>query len=760
MLLFLLGALMELQAQEMGTGQKITENGKIYFLYKVQAGETLYSIGKRYNIGLPLLTEINPQVANGLRSGEILKIPVVEENLSTRNEPADNAPFHFISHKVQRKETLYFISRKYGISIDDILRYNPGMAQLKKGDIIRIPQWSASENIKDKTEKNTPVNEGKNITHFVQPGETLYSISRKYGKSVAAILEINPESRELKPGMRLTIPSAQSDLKDTSLDSEGFQEHLIVAGETLYSISMKYDVSADRLVEINPSLQKKCKAGTIIKIPRQIKNTGRSESDKEKEGIKHIVKSGETLYGLSQDYQITMGDIIRDNPFLESRSPRVGDTLYIANSKKTGTINDKREFTDDRFVNGKSRECIPKSSYYSKSNSVKVAMLLPVMVSANKSLNEELLKDHERPGTEFSSVESDSLRTNKTLINNIQFQGNSENFIHFYEGVLLAVDSLQQMGINLELNVWDTEQKSSKVKGFVSSGVLKNADLIIGPVYPNEQKEISEFAEKNRIPVISPLSSSDEYTKDNAFFFQVNPPKEYISEKTNEYLISAYRNSNIVVLQTSSSGNEAEKEASGLKNELEKNNGSTKSTNISICNFRKDGYASLKEKLVKERKNVIVVPSGNEAEVSVVVSNMKTLVADYDITLVGNSRFPQFESINPEPYHDGQLEFLTPYWPDMSRSVTRSFVNKFRSYFKADPDQYSMQGYDVTFFFVKALSDFGPDFRNCISGEKAGLVQGTYHFSRLMSGGYLNKGLSVIQYLPSFEIVRKKVLAE
>jgi ABC-type branched-subunit amino acid transport system substrate-binding protein len=279
-------------------------------------------------------------------------------------------------------------------------------------------------------------------------------------------------------------------------------------------------------------------------------------------------------------------------------------------------------------------------------------------------------------------------------------------------------------------------------------------------VYPNEQKEISDFVIKKKIPLVSPLSPSDEQTKDNEYFFQVNPTREYTSEKTNEYIISTFRNGNIVVLQTSNAAHEAEDEVSKLKRELETSGGKGFGTTIRLCNFRKDGYASLQGMMEKERKNILVLPTTNEAEVSVVVSNMKTLSAEFDVVVIGNSRMPQFESIDPEHYHLGNLEFLTPYWPDPGKEVTRSFIHKFRLYFRADPDQYSIQGYDVTFFFVKALSDFGSDIRRCIYNEKAGLVQGTYHFSKTSSGGFINKGLSVIQYKPSFEIVRKKFYPE
>ncbi len=222
------------------------------------------------------------------------------------------------------------------------------------------------------------------------------------------------------------------------------------------------------------------------------------------------------------------------------------------------------------------------------------------------------------------------------------------------------------------------------------------------------------------------------------------------------YIISAFRNSNILVLQTNSKSADAEREIGYLNDELREDSGTFNSATVRIIDYRKEGFSGLRNALTRGRKNVVLIPSDNEAEVSVAVSNVKALAAEFDITLIGSNRFPQFESINPDSFHQGKLEFLTPYWPDFSKPVTRSFVQKFRTYFKAEPNQFSMQGYDVVFFFAKAIHDFGPDFRNCIPFATAQLVQGNYHFEQLSTGGFINDGLSVIQYTPQYQIVKKK----
>ena len=75
----------------------------------------------------------------------------------------------------------------------------------------------------------------------------------------------------------------------------------------------------------------------------------------------------------------------------------------------------------------------------------------------------------------------------------------------------------------------------------------------------------------------------------------------------------------------------------------------------------------------------------------------------------------------------------------------------FRS--KTEPNQFSMQGYDVTYFFAKAVSEFGRDFRNCVHTINPKLVQGNYRFEKLPSGGYVNKGLSVVTFTRDYKVV-------
>lgn len=732
-------------AQENNASKQVSIDGKTFIMHPVITGETLYSIGKKYGVEALIIVNHNPQLVSGLKTGDVLKIPVESQEQISPQDALSNIPQRFLIHDVQRRETLYSISRKYGVTIDDILNFNPGIGQLRRGEKLRIPQWDkAIVDIEDS--KQAPVKANGYIVHEVVAGETLFAISRKYGITVQQLQELNPDISGLKPGMKLNISSQQQTVqpveKITQTVSEEFVAHTIISGETLFSLSRKYNVSAERLVELNPVLSGSFRTGIVIRIPVF------HEVPQVDMFVKHLVLQGETLFRITQIYRVTTEELIKWNPFLEYRNVLAGDTLrLIPGLPGLHTI-----AVEDEIGKAASTECDYLRINKTNRQAVNVVMLLPLLIDANNSMNSDQLLSHNSIFTD-QNMSPDSIQIVRDGRGpQVRFQGNSENFIHFYEGALLAIDSLKQYGITVNLRVFDTEQKESRIRQLIATDRLRDADLIIGPVYPNEQKEVAEYAMRNQIPMVSPLSATDEITRSNPWFFQVNTPRNVINEITAKYVANKYSTSNFIILRT---GNQANAQDNDLIMQIREKvslNGLGNS-NFRTCDFQKSGLAGLRALVVKDRKNIIILTSGSEAEVSVGLSNIHTLAPSYDITVIGTNRFTQFESINQEYFHDGQLEFLAPYWPDFTKDATKSFVRKFRNYYKTEPNQFSMQGYDVTYFFAKAVSEFGRDFRNCVHTINPKLVQGNYRFEKLPSGGYVNKGLSVVTFTRDYKVV-------
>lgn len=157
----------------------------------------------------------------------------------------------FVLHKVEQKETLYGISRRYGASIDDILKYNAEAdAGLEIGQVLKIPYSGSSP-------KPSTRQAGPGGIHKVAEKETMFSISRLYGVTIDELRSWNNlTSSSLSVGQELVIretdtppPSVAQPGKPIPNIQKGVHE--VRPGETMFSISKQYNVSVDELKRWN-----------------------------------------------------------------------------------------------------------------------------------------------------------------------------------------------------------------------------------------------------------------------------------------------------------------------------------------------------------------------------------------------------------------------------------------------------------------------------------------------------------------------------
>ena len=221
-------ALCALAAEKSGTIVYI--NGSKYYIHTVQAGETLYSLAREYGVGEQVIVENNPSVAQGLKADARLKIPFMAE--APEAKPSERKlKKTFDMHYVRKGETLYAISRRYAISIQTILEDNPNLDPThlrpderilirrkesgKGSEAQRQAEWEAY-----RTALNSVAEKGY-AYHIVRPGETFYSLSRRFGTTEEELSRLNNglQPADLKAGAMLKIPSDEPAAPAPAVDS-------------------------------------------------------------------------------------------------------------------------------------------------------------------------------------------------------------------------------------------------------------------------------------------------------------------------------------------------------------------------------------------------------------------------------------------------------------------------------------------------------------------------------------------------------------
>lgn len=260
--------------------------------YTVVSGDSLWSIAKKYGVTVNELKNANNLTSNSLSIGQILRIPIEEE---------ESMPSTYI---VKSGDTLYAIARQFNTTVDALKTLNNLTTNtLQLGQILRIP---------GEVEEDTTT-EVDYVNYTVKPGDSLYAIARNYGVTVNQIREFNNlTTNTLSIGQVLRIPVAV----DQEITVTPYIEYTVKSGDNLYSIARTYGTTQQEIMNLNNLTSNLLSIGQVLKIP----TSG--------EGINYVVKNGDNLYSIARAYGTTVSDIMTKNN-LTSTTLQIGQVLKI-----------------------------------------------------------------------------------------------------------------------------------------------------------------------------------------------------------------------------------------------------------------------------------------------------------------------------------------------------------------------------------------------------------------------------------------------
>lgn len=254
---------------------------KDYKEHKVEKGETVSSISRKYNVTPYDIYRLNPDAKNGVNENAIILIPSKASTpAKTAATPAKETPKPTgketrVYHAVEAKETLFSIAEKYDTTVESIKKNNPDVekAGLKLGQTIVVFTTKKVDKPAFATVKAAAGSGSK--YHLVEPKETKYAIAKKNGLTVEELEALNPEIKEnLEIGQTLRLnkntPVAVK-APATPAKPVQYMDYTVQPKETLYSLTKASGLSQDQLMAVNPELANGVKIGMVIKVPSTAK---------------------------------------------------------------------------------------------------------------------------------------------------------------------------------------------------------------------------------------------------------------------------------------------------------------------------------------------------------------------------------------------------------------------------------------------------------------------------------------------------------
>ncbi len=604
------------------------------------------------------------------------------------------------------------------------------------------PQFQPSEVIR--TQEKTIKNGTVYYIHTVREGQTFFSICRAYDANREIVERENPglDPEHLKPGQAVWIPETAIQVRmPYPVNRDDFYELQVKKKHTVFSIARRYNVDEETIYYYNPWAKNGIQVGQTLWIPRAetLTKAGQEPQDTV-HYFYYTLKEQDTLYSISRYYGVTVADIIYYNPVLrEGMHP--GQTLMIP---KPGLM-------------------ITDSTVTEESLTVDVWSCLPVdeMVTYDVALLLPFFADHIM-GLSHESQEKDTLVAAGTDV----YTQIGMSFTEFYEGFLLAVDSLKHTGLSIKLHLYDTERDFEKLVRIQRELLMLQPDLIIGPVYTEHMSAVSRLAMYQDINIISPLSTSKSLVNGNERLFQVVPSKEAENVALIEYLKQYEKTGQFILIRSadSLSMNDSKHFKMNMLNSmpLDTIGNSPRFRDYVLTDTLMENFEKLLEKiLTKDKDNFVIVFSSNEADVIKLISRLYVLSdkENYPIRLFGQPEWQTWQGIDLSHVHQLQLTLFTPFYTDFSDHQTAGFLRKCRDWYKYEPYgispqgyNYCMLGYDIGLYFLSALKKYGKNFEHCLHMLNNDLLLSSYRFQKTEKGGYENRYVSFIRYNPDFTI--------
>lgn len=562
--------------------------------------------------------------------------------------------------------------------------------------------------------------------HTITKGQSLYSISSMYNVSIDDIVRLNPGSdKQIREGAALKIPQAVSDNSDKPVF------HTIQAGETLYRLSVKYNITTQAICEANPGLSSEnFRSGQVIIIPVQSASKTEKETPKattkEETTVKmndwkdmHKVERKETIYSISREYGITEEELIAANPELKNGKLKRGTFLFIPygkNEQKTQQTESKptvQELTNEeifsRFEDSKK-----------EIKTIKAAVLLPFMAGTSANMEEQI------------------------------------RMVEYYEGFLMAVDSLKKEGVSVDLYTYDTKGREATLNNILARKEMKNMDIIFGPARSQDIDALATFADKNNIRLVIPFAPKVDQVFKNPHIYQVNTPQSYLYSEVYEHFNRKFSGCNVIFLNASNGDREKDEFIKGMKTRLKENGISYRDFTIT------DNFYDITTVMDTLKNNIFIPTSGKSTALVKILPQLTQIRRerpDYSMNLFGYPEWQTYTNDYLASFYEIDTYFYSSFYTNNLFPAAVNFTQAYRRWYSKDManiyPKYGMLGYDTGYFFLKGLSKYGNKMEENLGSIHVTPIQTGFKFERVNNwGGFINRKVFFVHFSKDYELIK------
>lgn len=625
------------------------------------------------------------------------------------------------SHTVVKGDTPYNIAKKYGLTVEELLKLNPKVkdGKLALGDVLTVKNDKAAPASSKTPAASKPVNNSQLGKIILQPKQTIYGITKQYRISETDLRKLNPElDAHMKIGDEVTLPlesikkyggeqsialhtspieKTVETIAETHTTKASEDEYIVQQKDNYYRISRQFNITKEELFALNPGLEEKgLKPGETIIIKKAgTKNSGadifeensnpktKVDSGNEKSSsntvsseddyVTYTVQQGDTVFSIVNKFGVTIDELIALNPEL-SKGLKTGMVLKI---KKL----------DPAYVK-------------KNGDALSVVMMLPFGYSTGE--------------TQYRAMALD-----------------------FLTGAKLAIERNARNGQKLDIKIVDSGNEAS-FRNSLTQINPDNTDLIIGPFFKSNVVDVLDFTKNQKIPIVAPFANSPElYNYSNLIIVETND--QTYADKIVEEVKSAFSDQKIYVVADSKKEN-----ANYIKAGLEK---TLKNPNITIVNSSADIQLD-KNMMTGQSAPVIAIlasdsDSAGEAFANRVIALSKEVQG---VKAFSMHYAPVFEK-KVDDLSQANLVYLMDRKINTEGSFEKEILAAYKNKYCKTPPKFAIVGFDIVNDMLTRENKKGEIFKQ-MNKVQTQLATKFEFVKSKANGAYVNIGYRVIRLVP------------
>ena len=372
------------------------------------------------------------------------------------------------------------------------------------------------------------------------------------------------------------------------------------------------------------------------------------------------------------------------------------------------------------------------------------------------------------------------------------------SFLHFYEGFMIAVDSMvNSRGMNLDLKVYDVDNDVNKALAAIGDSWLADADIIIGPFYIKPFEKVKEYAVQNNILIVNPITQRSNIVENHSNVIKIKPSLESQIAYLESLVKNYYRSNNVFIISRDGVIDDEmivhindvvenniepvsfvdnshivnvikrhQKRWSMLEVDFKESDFLTDNVSLNIqmlkrnindstsfknrivnINYSRDSLHNVKKYASLLRNNLFIVYGNDRIFADEIVNKLTKLTEYYPITVVMLPEWSKFERLFNENLMKMKAIYFDDNYIDYQSVKVMNFVNKFREKYGSEPQEHAFQGFDIGWYFLNAFKYYGTNIEEAFQYFNIPLLQSEFHFMKNgENDGYENVFWNVYQF--------------